>query len=371
MYDAFLQELIQINFLPVCVVMFLAVFLFFNHTYEADLTKRFTPLLIMLVCLIIDDNVDYYFFNGGVQSFSHVLTAFLGYNIRIALMLSLMLVASRNANVKLRSLIYIPAILNFLITSLAFFTKLVFWYGENGEIMRGPLAYTPHFTMMVYAIILYLYAIKDHREGKSQEAALIAITVTLCILGTFVEMAFALRGILIGVVAMDVTFYYLYIHIEWFKVDVLTGALNRMSFYADVERLRTKVVPTRIISVDMNGLKAINDTYGHSRGDEAIKYAADLIRASLPKGAKLYRIGGDEFVVLYPDDGRGHDLSADLLEKTKDAKYTFAIGEALWDGCSSFEKMYVEADRHMYECKKHQKADAGQDQGDKDQKEDR
>ena len=354
-YDQFLQNLVQLNFLPIGIILFLVVFLLFNYTYEQELTKQFVIPLVLLVCLIIDDNIDYYLLNGRSTSLFHVLTAVLGYNIRIFLMLSLILIASRNASKRERMLLFIPAIINLCITCLAFFTKLVFWYGPDGAAVRGPLSYTPHVTSLVYALVLFWYAFRSHQQGKTHEGIIIAIAVILCLAGTFAETKFALRGILIGVIAMDVTFYYLYIHIEYFKVDILTGTLNRLSFYADIENYKQKRTSVYILSVDLNGLKQINDTYGHTAGDEAIKYAANFIRSVIPSNARLYRIGGDEFVVLYPKDGSAYSLSSELMEKARGAKYTFAVGEALWETQYTFEKAYSEADAKMYACKKKQK----------------
>ena len=105
-----------------------------------------------------------------------------------------------------------------------------------------------------------------------------------------------------------------------------------------------------ILSVDLNGLKQINDTYGHASGDEAIKYVADLIKKTIPSRARLYRIGGDEFVVLYPEYGK----------KAEGGKYTYAVGECIWDGSIPFEKAYMEADREMYEYKRMQKSGKGE-----------
>lgn len=357
MYNQFLQDLVQINFLPIGIVLFLVVFLSFNHTYEEKLTRQFIPPLTLLVCLIIVDNIDYYLLNGSITSFVHVLTAVLGYNIRIFLMFSLILIASRSSSRREKLLTAIPAAANLCITSLALFTRLVFWYGSDGAIARGPLAYTPHIVMLVYAVVLFWHAARTHQQGKTHEGIIICIAVLLCMLGTFAEMTFSLRGILIGVIAMDVTFYYLYIHIEYFKVDILTGALNRVSFYADIEMFKQKKQSVYILSVDLNGLKYINDNFGHNKGDEAIQYAANLIRDVIPSHARLYRIGGDEFVVLYPRDGSAYSLSAELMERTRTAKYTFAVGEFLWDGSIPFEKAYAEADKKMYACKKKQKGE--------------
>ena len=355
MYNPFLQDMVQLNFLPLGIILFLVVFLLFNYTYERELTRQFIPPLVLLVVLIGIDSLDYYLLNEQSTSLLHVSTAVFGYNIRIILMLSLIQIAARTASLRERLLLLIPAGINLCITCLAFFTRLVFWYGEDGVVVRGPLSYTPHVVSLIYALVLFWYAFRYHQQGKTHEGVIISIAVILCLLGTYVETTFALRGILIGVIAMDVTFYYLYIHIEYFKVDILTGTLNRLSFYADIEMYKQKKSSVYILSVDLNGLKQINDTYGHTAGDEAIKYAANFIRSVIPSNARLYRIGGDEFVVLYPMTGIAYSLSAELMSKARTAKYSFAVGEALWETESSFEKAYSEADSKMYACKKKQK----------------
>ena len=355
MYNEFLQELVQLNFLPLGIVLFLVIFLQFNHTYEAKLTRQFTVPLALLVWLVIVDNIDYYLINDNSTSLVRVAISFLGYNIRIFLMYSLILIAARSTSRRERILTVIPAILNLCITSLAFFTKLVFWYAPNASIMRGPLAYTPHVISLVYSLLLFWYAYRLRQQGKAQEGIIISVAVVLCLAGTFAEMAFQLRGILIGVIAMNVTFYYLYIHIEYFKVDILTGTLNRLSFYADIEMYKRRKTSVYILSVDLNGLKQINDTYGHAKGDEAIRYAAKFIREAIPSHARLYRIGGDEFVVLFPKDGSSYSIGTELMKRAQHAEYSFAVGEALWDSSTPFEKAYAEADRQMYACKKKQK----------------
>ena len=58
-----------------------------------------------------------------------------------------------------------------------------------------------------------------------------------------------------------------------------------------------------VVSIDLDGLKTVNDLYGHARGDALLsQFAADL-RGSLPPGGELFRLGGDEFVVVYPFGG--------------------------------------------------------------------
>ncbi|MBR5705734.1 MAG: diguanylate cyclase, partial [Deltaproteobacteria bacterium] len=53
-----------------------------------------------------------------------------------------------------------------------------------------------------------------------------------------------------------------------------------------------------VFSIDVNGLKTVNDSLGHDAGDELIRGAADCISAAFGQTGKCYRTGGDEFVVL-------------------------------------------------------------------------
>lgn len=80
-------------------------------------------------------------------------------------------------------------------------------------------------------------------------------------------------------------------------VDALTGLLNRKQFSLDLQEY-DKSVPenTGVVSVDINGLKNINNTYGQDYGDYVINETAKTLRAHFRSG--LYRVSGDEFVVL-------------------------------------------------------------------------
>ncbi len=358
MYDTFLQELVQINFIPLCIILFLIIFLRINDPYEHELTRMFHPILMMLLLLVIDDNVDYYAFNNGDTSMMHVFTAVVGYNLRILIMIALTQVALKTNRHTMevenltnkRIMMFAPAIICLVVTCLAFFTKLVFWYGEDGRVMRGPLAYTPHIVCLYYSIMLFAYAdfIRRHHK-RINEAIIIGLTTCLALLGTFVEMMFALRGILIGVISMAVTFYYLCIHIEYFKYDILTGARNRTSFFADLQRLHSKDAPA-IISVDLNDLKKINDKDGHLAGDAALKCMADVIQTNIRRGCLLYRVGGDEFAVICKDMDKEdiESMMSAISEGMHKTEYTFAMGYSVWNGSENFREVLDRADQQMY-----------------------
>lgn len=96
--------------------------------------------------------------------------------------------------------------------------------------------------------------------------------------------------------------------------DPLTGLANRLAFEEALARSRDGPDPVGVILADVDGLKLANDTYGHATGDRLLVAVAGVIEqaAAGVSGAEVFRIGGDEFVVLLPgrDPGLGEALDA-------------------------------------------------------------
>lgn len=137
--------------------------------------------------------------------------------------------------------------------------------------------------------------------------------------------------------------------------DGLTGLGNRNRYLRDLNQL-TDIVPRQmgVIYIDLNGLKEINDRFGHAEGDAALSNAARIIRDVLPE-EQAYRIGGDEFVALCPEMSR-----KEFYDRVEQIKNGFILCGGLsasmgvrWsgEGCDVC-RMVSEADELMYEDKK-------------------
>lgn len=92
--------------------------------------------------------------------------------------------------------------------------------------------------------------------------------------------------------------------------DKLTGLYNRGFFEEELIRLDSaRQLPVSIIMGDLNGLKLINDAFGHGMGDKALKKVVALMRKAFRKEDIISRVGGDEFVVLLPKTTEATALS--------------------------------------------------------------
>lgn len=136
--------------------------------------------------------------------------------------------------------------------------------------------------------------------------------------------------------------------------DTLTSFYNRNRYIQDLAVLSMERQPLGIVFLDVNGLKGINDRFGHARGDEILMETADKIQKVFA-GADCYRVGGDEFVVICR-----HMPKIEFEDNVERLKRSFrwddschaAIGTKWTDGVQDVQQIIAAADAGMYEDKK-------------------
>lgn len=147
-------------------------------------------------------------------------------------------------------------------------------------------------------------------------------------------------------------------------LDPLTGLLNRQGlerrFDEVAEQARQTACSVSMIICDLDEFKALNDRHGHARGDAILQEAAYLLRKTMRAFELLYRIGGEELLLILP----GAEL-ADARQVAEQARAAIEDGRpagvyltASFGVCSArgaeieFEPMFAEADRCLYEAKR-------------------
>lgn len=151
--------------------------------------------------------------------------------------------------------------------------------------------------------------------------------------------------------------------------DELTGLQNRRAYSERIERLENGAAGgVCVVSLDVNGLKRTNDTYGHSAGDELMVGAATCLSESFEDAGEIYRLGGDEFCVITTESEE--DVAKRLLhleQATAGWKGKLVNGVSLSYGVAAahdgqdIDWVLREADRKMYEFKRNYYMASGRD----------
>ncbi len=146
--------------------------------------------------------------------------------------------------------------------------------------------------------------------------------------------------------------------------DPLTGLYNRHKFdeaiEVEVERARRYSRPLSLIMIDLDGLKGINDRYGHPAGDKALKLVAEAIQNQIRTIDLPARIGGDEFLVILPEaDLEAATLVAQRMcdqlagANVQNETLSISAGVAQWSSENNTVDSFLEVvDQAMYQAKR-------------------
>ncbi|MCE5195859.1 MAG: diguanylate cyclase [Negativicutes bacterium] len=142
--------------------------------------------------------------------------------------------------------------------------------------------------------------------------------------------------------------------------DSLTGLLNKSRFYEQVAAMDTEQnLPISLLFGDINGLKLINDIFGHSLGDQLIQKSAEILQKTCGDSAIIARAGGDEFILLLAKTDAAaaekitDKITAELFkEKVSGIPCSMSMGFDTKTDCSQdIERTILNAESNMYQNK--------------------
>lgn len=151
-----------------------------------------------------------------------------------------------------------------------------------------------------------------------------------------------------------------------YRTDTLTELLNRRGFMTEYDELisHNNGEPLTVVLCDLDGLKEINDCFGHEEGDIAIRTVAGALRSACPENAVCTRFGGDEMLAVFPtcdyDIRERFDCILDEFNHTAEKPYTVAGSVGVLhlkeNEHPCFEELIRRTDSLMYEQKRLHKA---------------
>ena len=151
------------------------------------------------------------------------------------------------------------------------------------------------------------------------------------------------------------------------NIDPLTKAHNRRVLVKDLEEVlsfgKEKAIDMHLVMFDADDFKKINDSFGHIAGDKTLIFLSKLIQNSLRRGTRIYRYGGEEFVVILNRTSLEEALNvvdriiketcdSKLLYKGHDIHLTLSAGLASHTQDISADELIERADKALYEAKK-------------------
>lgn len=147
-------------------------------------------------------------------------------------------------------------------------------------------------------------------------------------------------------------------------IDQLTGLFNRGAFERRIQELERAATPpaapTGVVLLDIDHFKGVNDELGHDRGDDVLRSVAETLAAHVREGDELYRLGGEEFIVLLPATAEraAAEAAERLLTSVRSAQHagvdvTISAGVTASPAGAAFSwrHAYHDADTALYAAK--------------------
>ena len=318
-----------------------------KKTSDAELHYFWTTPICCLL-LVMEDVCESMCALDPALRLPRTVFSIIGYTLRPVAAIGLLLVVCppERRNWKL----WIPAVLNMVVFLTAFFSPVAFSFDDEYGFVRGPLGYSVFVVALLYMIQILFATWRRFYDRKKSERWLLILCSASCIAASVIDV---LNGgcRLNETILISSVFFYIFLRSHDNRLDPLTGLENRFSFYDDM--VHQQKAATAVASLDMNGLKQINDTRGHAEGDRALAGIARCLARASSRNTIAYRIGGDEFAVLFlrQDEAAVKQAIEQVRQDAARAGYSLSAGYAMLEGDELVEDALIRSDRNMYSDK--------------------
>ena len=303
--------------------------------------------IVSALLLVIADSMEFWAQQDPSRRCWRILFSVIGYSMRPTAALSILLIVWPKARRPVW--LWLPNTANTLIYCTAFFSTVAFGYHDNYHFMRGPLGYSAHVIAFIYiAAAVVMTWIKYRNTVRIRERYVLYVCAAGCVIAALID-AETETAMLNAAIMITSIFLYMFLRSIDMNRDPLTMLLNRMSFYDDCERFGASI--SAVASLDMNGLKYLNDSKGHTAGDEALRTIGMNLQEIRNNRILPYRIGGDEFMILFihQDEDTVIQVLRDLKQRIQAKGYYISTGYAMRGlSSASMQDLIRWADEKMY-----------------------
>lgn len=282
-----------------------------NNRLKKEMKNRFYRCFIVLAVACIagwgslmmnEHSQNYVLLHAFVKSLDYVLFPYV-----------CVTVADMVNYTKHRKKVMIVIIANAIFEFVSIFTKWSFYIDSDYIYAAGQYHFVYHITIYIAIFYLALAFINYGKSFKKENIFSLISIIMVLLVGVVLQEAFSIRVMFIAVAPAIIL---LFIHINEFSQlkfdeelafknellskDALTGLGSRFSYNKEVSNYEKNGIDDDfiVIAIDINGLKMVNDNYGHIKGDAIICATGNAITNVFSEYGKCFRIGGDEFIVF-------------------------------------------------------------------------
>ena len=264
---------------------------------------------------------------------------------------------------KIYTYAFIPAVIMVLIAIVNMFVPIIFRIDEQNVYSRLPFGYVYYIVDIGYVLFsIFIYKGYERRYGKIRFFPLY-LMIGPIVLGCAIQVVIYGVSLMWISTAVGLTAIYMSSQNEFSYLDKLTGLYNRAYLDYLLETSTREKNNLGGIMIDVDYFKQINDTYGHSYGDEALIDVARIITFGKPDKAVALRFAGDEFIILIKGVSEKQLQSIitsirdelKLFNETEERRYklSLSLGGSIYEPAhDSIDNFLKRMDDAMYEEKK-------------------
>lgn len=335
-----------------------------DNSFMRVLLAAFAHVLFDIITVITVNDLD------GVPPMVNKVFHLLFYFFSIVFMMEfydyiVRLTVPHNKQKVLRIIRFIPALIYFV----AFFIlPIEYISGRGTNYSYGPLVFVGYGSFVVYCLVCMILVIYFRKkiDFKMKVTLIPMLIVMILIVGVqaiIPELLMTGAGVTFVCLGLFASFNNpAQEYREQAFWDAATGIKNKNGYQKQLQIMEKKYAKKSVqigfLIGDMNGLKVINDNYGHAEGDKLIRTAATVLNENLKSAYDIYRIGGDEFVAIYispKEEAVQAEIAAvvQACENYKDSPITLSIamGYASGEYSENYMDIYNKADNIMYKNK--------------------
>jgi len=292
------QFIFTANFATFFISFIMIFFVAANKIIHKKQLKYFSlAYATLLLCGVFESLVFYYSLKSEPCLEEYFFTAVL-YSLWPLSLVSILEIISTTKPVRrtYRIFLYILIFLNSTLNFLSCADKIVFYYTPDNNLSGGVLWFLPLVFVGIY-LILMIFNTSWHFKTNIWESIPALFLITVTIISIPLQYYLKQHFLITTSITMALTFYFLAIHIQFFRHDPLTQLHNRKSLFLDLKKLNRENIS--ILTCKIENLDIFIDTSGIEASDLAVLSTVKRMEDSFEKLGRIYRTGTDEIKILF------------------------------------------------------------------------